>query len=516
MVKLKNHRRKKIKKKSHKFNLNLDYLIKNEIKHNSIRQKFCKDCLKLANSVSKKKILDHEDLTHIPFVTIDGKDSKDFDDAVWSKKKKNKIEIMIAISDVSFYVNSGDLLDLEARKRGNSFYFPNSVVPMLPHELSSNICSLVPNKKRACVIVHSEIDLLGNILSFNFKRGIIKSVANLNYEEVEDFIVLKKISKNLKGKTSLIDNLKSAFKILNARSKARGKLNLDIEEYEIVIEEKNNFNFKKKRNSLSNKIIEELMIHANNIVANFFIKKNMQGIYRNHEVPSDEKIDKLKELFNQIEVSFEKKKIKSQKYLSSLIDETEESNRRKIKENILKIQSKAYYHKKNKGHFGLALENYTHFTSPIRRYSDLIAHRLIINLITNKNKKSENNVFNNDSLHLHLTNQEKKSDIIERNILEKSCCLYLQKLKRKKFVGYIDGFIEYGIFIKSADLPFSGLLKFNTLKDDFYLYNQDQLCAEGRKKGNRFKLNDKVMFSIRSIDSVKGKVSLEKMKIINE
>ena len=108
---------------------------------------------------------------------------------------------------------------MEARKRGNSFYFPNSVVPMLPHELSSNICSLVPNKKRACVIVHSEIDLLGNILSFNFKRGIIKSVANLNYEEVEDFIVLKKISKNLKGKTSLIDNLKSAFKILNARSR---------------------------------------------------------------------------------------------------------------------------------------------------------------------------------------------------------------------------------------------------------------------------------------------------------
>ena len=279
-------RRKKLKrrKKSNKFvkriNYSLNSIVESEIKKHSLRIDFSKESLKnfKFKSIENSKL--HEDLTDIPFITIDGEDSKDFDDAVWAVKNKNEIDIMIAIADVSFYVQENDKIDQEAKKRGNSFYFPNKVLPMIPEFLSNDLCSLSPNNKRACLVVKAKINLNGNLISSRFSRAVIKSKARLNYTEVEEYLT-NKLKNNLNDEIIfLLKNLNFAFNALKKNSVKRGKIELDHDSFKIKKEKTNeNFTFLKEKSLSSNKLIEELMVFANKIVADFIReKKNINFI----------------------------------------------------------------------------------------------------------------------------------------------------------------------------------------------------------------------------------------------
>ena len=520
MQKRKHKRNQKKNNFNSKFQYDLDTIIESEIKKNLLRTDFPKN-ITTKDQLSKiSKSSDHHDYTHIPFITIDGEDSKDFDDAVFAIKKKGCIEIMVAIADVSFFVKQNDPIDIEAKKRGNSYYFPNKVIPMLPESLSNDACSLVPNKERLCIIVSAKIDILGKIISSKIIRGIIRSRARLTYKEVESYIKKKCTKKEDYHET--LKNLELAYLVLSKKSKNRGKIDFDLEDYKIVkSKDSSSFNFLKNKSYTSEKIIEELMVFANNIVASYFAKKKKKSLYRNHEKPSEEKLVKLKNFLRLIGINFNFNGIVNQDDFLNILKESEHKQFKTIKEMILRTQSKAYYHYKNVGHFGLALEDYTHFTSPIRRYSDLIIHRNISNHILNKNNKDKDNKNDNDlnitdSLCTHLLEQEKKGELIERSIRDKACCLYLKKIKQKKFTGSIDGLTEFGIFVKADELPFSGLIRLNNLHDDFYSYDSKKICIVGRNYGRLFKIGQKVSFSIKSTNISKGQISLYRMKVTEE
>ena len=508
------NKNKKNQKRKSKFNRNfqnnLDAVIENEIKKNHLRTNFPKSILSDQKFGEFNPSTIHQDYTHIPFITIDGEDSKDFDDAVYAKKRKNYIEIMVAIADVSFFVKQDDPIDIEAKKRGNSYYFPNKVIPMLPEFLSNNICSLVPNEKRLCIIVHAKIKECGRLVSSNIIRGIIKSRARMTYEQVESYINKKKNKQ--KEYYEIIKNLESAYITLNKISQRRGKIDFDLEDYKIKKSKDNSsFILLKNTNYKSEKIIEELMVFANNIVASYFIKKKKKSIYRNHEKPSDEKLFKLKSFLKLVGINFNLNGIINQNNFLDILKNSEHKQFKVIKEMILRTQSKAYYHYKNIGHFGLALKDYTHFTSPIRRYSDLVIHRNISNHILRTESDKEINIT--DSLCSHLLEQEKKSELMERSIMEKACCLYLKKIKKKNFTGFIDGLTEFGIFVKSNELPFSGLVRLNNLYDDFYIYNSEKNCIVGRNHGKLYNIGQKVSFKIKSTNIDKGQISLNNIKI---
>ncbi len=482
-----------MKRKKKKIEVKLCDIIENEIKENSLRQYFPKSIQVEIDKLKKIKLLNHKDFTKIPFVTIDGKDSKDFDDAVWSETQEGITKIMVAISDVSFYVKKNDPIDIEAKKRGNSFYFPDRVIPMLPKEISNDICSLIPNEERACVIVEINIKNF-KVMSFNIHRAKIISIARLTYSKVDEIH-----KSNLKNDRlfSLIKNLFNSYKVLKKISENREKINFSTSEFEIIDQSDKDFYLKKKKRLQSYGLIEEFMILANENVARFLKRNKLNTIFRNHEKPKNEKIKELKNVLTQNNI-YNNESFNYQKDFNKILKIIKENNFF-LNESLLRTQSKAYYSEKNIGHFGLGLDFYTHFTSPIRRYSDLHVHRDLMNFFFDgKKNKQEPNLYE------HLTLQEKKSDHMERKILERACSLYLKNQKQKHFVGVIDGIEKFGIFIRAIDLPFSCLVR-----NKYRGFNDNKFLEK------KFRIGQVVTFKIKKNDVMSGKILADNVKIIS-
>jgi ribonuclease R len=485
--------KKKVLKKRE---INLFNIIEEEIKQNSIRQGFSKNLIKYTKKIIKKKTDEHKDFTDIPFVTIDGEDSKDFDDAVWANYEKEKTKIMVAISDVSHFVSENDPLDLEAKKRGNSFYFPDRVIPMFPSEISNDICSLVPKKKRKCIVI--EVNFLNdNFKDFKIHRAIIRSVARLTYKEVEEIYTTKSVrNKNF----NLISNLYETYFMLKKKSEERGKILFSSEEYKIILTSNEDFELKKKVSYQSYKLIEEFMVLANSVIGNFLKENKITSLFRNHEKPSKEKIFNLKKIINENNIDFSSN-FQNQKDFNDLLKKVKKKkNLFFFNEILLKSQSKAYYNEKNKGHFGLSINDYVHFTSPIRRYSDLIVHRNLISAYFSNQKKK------NFMISDHLNLQEKKADYMERRIMERACSVYLRKKTRYEFYGFIDAVESFGIFIKAIDYPFSGLARLKRFN----------FKSDTKSKDNVFKVGQMVKFKIKRNNIYNGKILLEKIRLVEK
>ncbi len=480
--------------------------------------------INIKNEIEKLDIIDtnsRADLRTISLVTIDGEDAKDFDDAVYAEQlsKKEGWRILVSIADVSFFVKANSYLDKEARHRGNSVYLPNYVIPMLPEELSNNLCSLKPDQDRACLTVEIILDNNGQKKSHSFFRSIINSKKRLTYNEVEDVIKSKFLNQDFETNIlTVIKSLHNVYKILEGLREKRGALNLELPEKKILFDEEGwPQDVKKIYGVTSNKIIEELMILANVAAAEEINKVANQSIYRSHEPPSQEKYKSLIDLIGKPLSNILIGKVPHPSLMNKILSESKGSPEYEtVNQSILRSQSQAKYENKNKSHFGLALKNYVHFTSPIRRYADLLVHRQIIEIINNNNVLSKNkqlfqHIENNDikSICDHISNTERKSIVAERKTVDR----YISLLYQKKINEIVDCSItsihKFGVFVSIDGGIADALLPIRELPNDWYNYDQVKQTLIGERSGSKFYIGMQLKVKIIEVVPLTGSITVK-------
>ncbi len=454
--------------------------------------------------IEDKFIEDAHEMEKFPFITIDGKDAKDFDDAIYCSATNDGFHLKVAIADVSYYVKKGSSIDKEASRRTTSVYFPQKVIPMLPENLSNELCSLQPNKRRRVLCVEIDFDKDGLINKYQFKRGIIKSSARLTYSEVEEFYLNK--YQGLDG--PYVDSLESSFhlcKKLLAQRQMRGALDFEISEAAINLDkEKKIKSLYQRKRLFSQKLIEELMLMANIAAADFIDKNFDHGIYRVHETPESIKIDRLSQTLKRRGINWHGN-IEDIQNISNFLQKISKRKDSSIL-NTLVLQSmqRAEYKTKNKGHFGLKFDKYTHFTSPIRRFPDLLVHRMIISIL---DKKKVNTDLLDEVLE-YCSQKERDAEFASKQVIQSLLCEYANNFRGKNFSGFITGVKDFGLFIDIPDLFTSGLLHVTDLPNDFYRYNARNHSLDGRRRGNKFSLGDEIKVFIGDVKELEGKISL--------
>ena len=446
-----------------------------------------------------------QDLRSLPFVTIDGEDAKDFDDAVYCEAMDNGWKLYVAIADVSFYVQPGTELDKEAQWRGTSVYFPGRVIPMLPEHLSNGLCSLNPQIPRLSMVCEMRITPKGRIRSYRFYKAVIESHARLTYTQVAAGIVEKKVRmrKKLADLCGPLDELYLLFKTFLSYRKERGAIDFHTTETKIEFGENKKIKriYPFERND-AHRIIEECMIAANVAAAKYLTKHKFPGLYRIHEGPTATKLKELHQLLKSLGLTLaggEKPEPKHYAKLITTIHARPED--RWIETVLLRSLAQAVYSPDNVGHFGLAHPLYTHFTSPIRRYPDLVVHRAINHLI---DKQSKNDFFySHNDLVLqgeHCSMTERRADDATRDAEAWLKCEYMQERVGKTFTGVITGVTAFGLFVELADIYVEGLVHISTLANDYYHYDAAKFSLIGERSGKTYRLGDKVAIMVTRVD----------------
>ena len=490
------------------------------IQEYDINYKFNDTIIEETKNLKPIDILSRVDLRSTQLVTIDGESAKDFDDAVFAEELKNKKgwRVLVAIADVSHYVKEKSSLDNEARERGNSVYFPNLVVPMLPEELSNNLCSLKPNVDRACLTVEIILDNNGIKQSHNFFQSVIKSAKRLTYEEVEEVITKKPSINNFdKSILNVINSLYNVYKLLEIQREKRGALNLNLPEKVISFDDSG---WPKNVNTIygitSNKIIEELMILANVAAAEEINKTTINSVYRVHEPPSQEKYKILIDLIGKPLANILIGKVPHPLLMNRILEQTVGTPEQEmINQSILRSQSQARYDNENTSHFGLALKNYVHFTSPIRRYADLLIHRQIINIIkNNKDKKlkdTEKNENKDDLKFLceHISNTERRATSAERKTTDRLITLLYKDRVDEIVDCSIISVHKFGIFVSIDQGIAEALLPIKGLPYDWYNFDEATQTLNGESSGYFFKSGMEFKAIITEVNPLLGSIAVK-------
>lgn len=483
---------------------------------NDIPHVFKEDCLKQAEQTTKEKPSLNSphrvDLRHIPFVTVDGEDAKDFDDAIYAEPVKDgSWKIMIAIADVSYYVEPASPLDHEALKRGNSVYFPNTVIPMLPVSLSNDLCSLRPNEDRLALAVEILVNPKGKLSSFKFMRGLITSRARLTYKQVQDGID-GHYDKTCVPVQKEIENLYGAYKSLNQARKIRGTLNISIPEYKVIFDGTGHpTQMEESAERVSNKIIEEFMILANVCAAKVLLKKRYTSVYRNHQTPDQKRYEGLTDVLTSLRHKIPKKQQLTPHIFNKILKSAEgDDNQGMVQELVLRCQSQALYQPENLGHFGLSLSHYTHFTSPIRRYADLIVHRSLVNALKlDEHTYPTPELADMNGVAEHISQTERNAAKAERSVKERYALYLLQKDKGKVVQGNVVGVMQAGMFIKLNGTSAEGFVSVRELDDDYYTFDEKHHKFVGRKKRKTYQLGQTLSVKIIEVDPTVSKLSLK-------
>lgn len=461
------------------------------------------------------------DIRDIPLVTIDGADARDFDDAVFAEPTKDGFHLVVAIADVAHYVKPDSALDHEAKERGNSVYFPDRVIPMLPERLSNGLCSLNPNEDRYCLFAHIWIDARGNIKKYEFGRGLMRSVARLTYEEVEGSRQGAVDSGQKKKKSSSAAHcppstacLWAAYAALAKERDERGALDLNLPEYKIIFDASGNVaNIAPKARLESHRLIETFMIAANVCAADFLLRERVPAIYRVHESPSDEKLEDLRNLLKMSGYGLAKGDLKAKHFNHVLHKSEGEPNAFMIHTAVLRAQMQAYYAPENLGHFGLALAKYCHFTSPIRRYSDLVVHRALVSTMNdetmNDERKSKKSSVHPSSSHLssialHISDTERKAMMAERDAADRYKVSYMARQIGNIFSGTIAGMNEHGLFVALADNGVQGFIPVRHMGQDFFLYDRKHACFRGQRTKKQYTIGDPMLVRVAEANAITG------------
>ncbi len=465
----------------------------------------------VAGTVGMKvpEIKGREDLREHPLITIDGADARDFDDAVFAEKLDDgTYHLIVAIADVAHYVHEGSILDQEAQKRGNSTYFPDRVVPMLPEGLSNDLCSLRPNETRASLAVHMYIDASGNLIKYKFVRALIKSHARLTYEQVQAAKDGNTDDITAPLMAGVIDPLYEVYKVLDKARTNRGALDLDLPERQIIIDDKGNMTGVKTRMRLdAHKLIEEFMILANVAAASALEGKDKYPcVYRIHDKPSYDKLEGARDFIESFGLSLPKGQNIKPKQINHLLKAASKHEySHLISQMVLRTQSQAVYSTDNIGHFGLALEKYAHFTSPIRRYADLLVHRALIGAYgLGEGGLTKGEVARIDEIAQHISETERTSMSAERSATDRFTASYLSEHIGASFDGKINGVTRFGLFVTLSESGADGLIPMKSLGDDFYIHDEKAHALVGRRKGIIYRLGAPLSVIIKEADGITG------------
>ena len=474
---------------------------------------FSKEVLEQTAACQFSTFQDRADLRSLPLVTIDGESARDFDDAIFAepwKEKQNGWHIIIAIADVAWYVRPETPLDLEARKRGNSVYFPDKVVPMLPDSLSNGWCSLKPKEDRACLAVHIWIDDKGNIICHKLERAVMNSHARLTYTQVQqahdgfpDSVTANLIE-------SVINPIFNAYHCLALARNRRQPLEIKTPDTEIILDDHGNtIKLFERPNLASHDLIEEFMITANVVAAKTLENHKLPFLYRVHNKPPEDKLHNFREYIHSLELHLPKGQVVKPSHFNDLIKNASELKISAAMGNaVLRTQSKALYSIENSSHYGLALNSYCHFTSPIRRYADLIIHRALISVLNLGDGGSQTDHGELHQIANYLLMTEQRASQAERDTLDRFTAEFFVKKIGQEVTGIVSGITKFGIFVTINGFASEGLIPIRSITMDYFHFNEKKRFLRGRKTGYVLSIGDEVKVLIEDAHPISGSITL--------
>ena len=482
------------------------------LRKHDLPYKFKKEVIQEAETfnqkVNEKDFKGRVDLRNLPLVTIDGETARDFDDAVYAEPKSKGWRLVVAIADVSNYVKEGTQLNESAFERGNSVYFPRRVIPMLPEALSNGLCSLNPNVDRLCMVCDMSFDLKGDLTDYKFYPSVMNSKARLTYTIVDKILNHNDQALKEEHKNSYEDliNLQNLFKLLSNKREERGAIDFDSTETSIIFNDKGKIDYIKPiyRNE-AHRIIEECMLSANVCAANYLLDNPGDGIYRNHETPSEEKLTNLRDFLLDFGLNLgggSEPTVKDYGEILKKIANRPDSHL--LQTVLLRSMQQATYSNKNRGHFGLAYSAYTHFTSPIRRYPDLMVHRAIKSHLSGK----PSSIKNIEAMALHCSTTERTADDATRDVESWLKCYFMQDKVGQSFWGTVAGVTGFGLFIELDDIYIEGLLHVTELGNDYFTFDKARHAMVGEKTNLTYRLGDRLEIKVIRVDLDSIKIDL--------
>ena len=446
------------------------------------------------------------DLRELPLITIDGETARDFDDAVYAEKAGNGWRLVVAIADVSFYVKPDDALDKEAFERGNSVYFPRRVIPMLPEALSNGLCSLNPDVERLCMICDMQIDAVGIVNSYKFYPSVMRSKARMTYTKVAEML------ENPQGEMAQeyahimphVQNLYALFKLMLNQREKRGAIEFESTETMMIFDENGKIEriVPTGRND-AHKLIEECMLAANVCAADFLSKNEHVALYRIHEGPTPEKLEALRTFMAEVGFGVTGGDKPHAKDYGKLMNQIKTRPDAQLLQTVLlRSMQQAVYSPDNVGHFGLAYEAYAHFTSPIRRYPDLLIHRAIKAVVSGEKYKAKD--WNNLGVHCSMT--ERRADEATRDVNNWLKCYYMQDKIGEVYEGTIAGVTAFGVFVALDGVYVEGLVHVTELGNDYFNYDKARHEMLGERTGVRFRLGDRLTIKVARVDLETSKI----------
>ena len=486
-----------------------ELIIETTLLNYDIPSEFNEATLKQANDYkepTEKDIKGRTDLRDIPLITIDGEDARDFDDAVFAEKRAGgNYRVLVAIADVSNYVTPNSPLDIEAYQRGTSVYFPHRVIPMLPEVLSNGLCSLNPNVDRLCMVADIKVSRAGKVTGYEFYPAVMNSQARLTYNQVNDYLanpkdstIPKSLTDNKEVKKS-VDTLHQLYELLVKKREERHAMEFETVETYIKFNETGGIAaILPRTRGDAHKLIEECMLLANTCAANFALEHELPVLYRNHDKPDSEKSMRIHEYAKNFGLSFPEESPTQADYQRIIEATKDRPDAVSIHSMLLRSMMQANYAPDNIGHFGLAYEEYSHFTSPIRRYPDLMLHRAIKAKVTNTPQPVMD--FSLDGAGTQTSDTERRAEKASRFVESWLKCHYMKDHVGEEFDGTVTTVTSFGLFVMLDDLYIDGLVHISNVGDDFFVYDEKQQQLIGKDKGGLFGLGDSVRVKVAGVN----------------